>query len=402
MGISKRERWTEDDVLALPLGEHDYFERKSGALLVDTDFRNDLAKALSALSNSGGGHLILGVRDDGTFDGVPRFKGKKRISEWLEQIMPEMLSYPLQDFRVHEVERADPTAIPTEKVLIVIDVGDTSLAPHQSSVNKVYYYRVGGHSLPAPHFYLETLRGRDNYPGPAIVSAWFETVLNPLLNVLKYEQLYLAQGRWTWKSYPGSLTELKYLTARPHYTVSENQEQLLEQHLEIAILLEKHDKGIDTFRSQITKLYEAVMTSPELEGVYREKTSSAHLREIQSAFQYKLGKYDSEEEILSELFTSSDPAVHLDVLARHIVNNEADLGVGFTSTAPFWNTYRQEFFAVLSAPALANLKGQLEQAKEELVQLISSLIKLLTDTRRELAHRHRVPYQKSLGRGAEY
>jgi hypothetical protein len=38
----KRERWTEHDVAALPKGEHDYFDRKSGALLDSADFRKDL------------------------------------------------------------------------------------------------------------------------------------------------------------------------------------------------------------------------------------------------------------------------------------------------------------------------------------------------------------------------
>jgi hypothetical protein len=30
----KRENWTEGNVLALPSGEHDYFDRKSGRLLI--------------------------------------------------------------------------------------------------------------------------------------------------------------------------------------------------------------------------------------------------------------------------------------------------------------------------------------------------------------------------------
>lgn len=157
----KKERWTEAQVIALPAGEHDYFDRKSGALLVDCDFRLKCAKALSAFANSGGGHLILGVRDDGTIDGVaPYFRGRAGTREWMEQIIPELLNYPLEDFRVHEVEPDTPTTIPAGTVVVVIDVGDSALAPHQATPNKTYYYREGGHSKPAPHFYLETLRNR--------------------------------------------------------------------------------------------------------------------------------------------------------------------------------------------------------------------------------------------------
>jgi hypothetical protein len=157
----KRERWTELDVLALPSGEHDYFDRKSGALLVAKEFRLDMAKALSAFANSGGGHLVLGVRDDGTLDGVPAIaKGRTTTREWLEQTIPHMLNYPLEDFRVHEVESGTPSSIPTGKVVIVVDVGDSVIAPHQAADTRLYYYRERGHSKPASHFYLETLRNR--------------------------------------------------------------------------------------------------------------------------------------------------------------------------------------------------------------------------------------------------
>ena len=54
----KKEQWTEEEVLALPAGEHDYFERKSGLLFDDPAGRNKLydalAKAASAFANSGG------------------------------------------------------------------------------------------------------------------------------------------------------------------------------------------------------------------------------------------------------------------------------------------------------------------------------------------------------------
>jgi hypothetical protein len=46
----------------------------------------------------------------------------------------------------------------------VIDVGDSAAAPHQSKRDHIYYYRVGGRSVPAPHFYLELLRQRLTHP----------------------------------------------------------------------------------------------------------------------------------------------------------------------------------------------------------------------------------------------
>jgi hypothetical protein len=169
MAVLKRDRWTELDVVELPAGEHDYFERKSGDLFNKTDdLLGKLAKTVSALANSGGGHVILGVADDGTPDGVPPTygKGKQSTRDWLEQKIPNLMTYTLADFRVHVVERAEQSEIPVGRDVIVIDVGDSALAPHQCAYGgggaqkHVYYYRQAGRSDHAPHFYLELLRQR--------------------------------------------------------------------------------------------------------------------------------------------------------------------------------------------------------------------------------------------------
>lgn len=157
----KRERWTEADVLALPSEESDAFERKSGRILDDTEqFLRVISKAISAMANSGGGSIILGAEDNGILLGVDPVRGKENIRDWLEQKIPSLTSYPLSEFRVHTVERADLSSIPNDKVIIVIDVADSSLAPHQSVRDHLYYHRSGGRSVPAPHFYIELLRQR--------------------------------------------------------------------------------------------------------------------------------------------------------------------------------------------------------------------------------------------------
>jgi hypothetical protein len=92
LNIVKRENWTEAELYELPAEELDAFDRKSGRLLDDEDdFRNSLAKALSAFANSGGGSLILGVKDDGTPDGVLPVRGKTAIRDWVEQVVPHGL-----------------------------------------------------------------------------------------------------------------------------------------------------------------------------------------------------------------------------------------------------------------------------------------------------------------------
>lgn len=167
MNFVKHEKWTEADVDALPEGEHDFFDRKSGLLFLDNDkLLGTLAKAISAFANSGGGHLILGVDDNGVPDGVPTHQGRTAMKEWLEQKIPNLVSYPLSDFRVHVVVQSSNSRIPSGKQVLVVDVGDSALAPHQcadgggEAKKYFYYHRQAGRSEPAPHFYLELLRQR--------------------------------------------------------------------------------------------------------------------------------------------------------------------------------------------------------------------------------------------------
>jgi len=170
-----RQLWTEADVLALPVGEHDWFERKAGALYDLKDLggiRAGLAKASSAFANTGGGSLVLGIEDDSTtFDGLPPTHGSTPTREWIEQLVPNLVSYPLVEFRVHEVQPdSAATTIPSGRVVIVVDVGDSPTAPHQcdygggGAQKYMYYMRQGGHSVPAPHHIVELIRQRLTAP----------------------------------------------------------------------------------------------------------------------------------------------------------------------------------------------------------------------------------------------
>jgi hypothetical protein len=102
-----------------------------------------------------------------TFDGLPAMRGGTPIREWIEQMVPNLVAYQLQEFRVHEVV-PDPagSTIPAGQVVLVVDIGDSAAAPHQcdyassGSTKGIYYMRQGGHSVPAPHHYVELVRQR--------------------------------------------------------------------------------------------------------------------------------------------------------------------------------------------------------------------------------------------------
>lgn len=388
----KRDRWSEDDVLGLPSGELDYFDRKSGTILKDADFLKKLAKCVSAFANSGGGHLVIGIRDDGTLDGVPKiYKGRQSAKDWLEQIIPELVSYPLQDFRVHEVDPSTPTAIPADNVVIVVDIGDSESAPHQDTFSKIYYHRVGGHSVPAPHLYLEILRSREKYPSKEIVCAWRDSAINPLLSSIAVEQKYLEQSKWTWNRWHGP-KELRYVSDRSTY--SANQEQFLEAHSEIQALMDEHDKAVREVNRRYEALFRAIMESELLLDVYLKTTTSEALQSLKAMFYDELSNCNTDESIMHKIFPFSDKREdHLAVLAENIVNKAGDFNPGDRTTAPIWNTHKECFLELLDYKPIVDYWAAAQEARNELLQCVETLIGLLRSIRTELTRRHGVPVE---------
>jgi len=164
--------WDEEYILtSLPAGEFDWFEAK-GSQVVKPESKDKnrdlLSKAISAMANSGGGNLVLGIKqsggkwvvDDG---GIPDHVGRSTTREWLEDIIPNLVELPLLEFNVFAANRSINSTIAAGKDIFVIQVGDSSLAPHQASDN-VYYGRVGGKSKPLGHRMILDILNRRKYP----------------------------------------------------------------------------------------------------------------------------------------------------------------------------------------------------------------------------------------------
>lgn len=395
MAILKRERWHEKELSALPAGEHDYFDRKSGASVNDKHFEESLAKALSAFANTGGGHLILGVKNDGTIDGVPATRGKTLTREWLEQYAPNLLSYPLQDIRVHEVERDELSDIPEGMVVIVIDVGDSILAPHQTTKEKIYYYRVGSHSKPAPHFYLETLRGRQNFPGKKVARAWLDTVIRPLLGNLKREWDFLSAGKWTWSHIRGADLRGEYnkqinLMNQSQYYVSENQEQFVEYYRSLNELLDRHDREVETVNAAINDLLMAARDSDALRRAYEASTEPQALEKVRK----EEGTFSHDgtgQGTLRALLGGMNRDETFELLAKMIVAQVTRTG-GMT-IGPLWTVHREQFLAVLRDPHVDLMSRRAAAAGQRLLGTVDALTAELKETRRQLAMKHAEPFE---------
>ncbi len=152
---------TTDDLLQnIPLAEDDRWEFKSAALLKPSS-KNELLKVLSkqisAFANSGGGNLVFGLSDSRGIEPCEQRVGRQPMKDFLATMVEQSVEYPLRQFKVHRI----PFTGDDSNSMFVIEVDDSLAAPHQAKSDRVYYYRIDGHTKPAPHFHVELLRQRE-------------------------------------------------------------------------------------------------------------------------------------------------------------------------------------------------------------------------------------------------
>ena len=101
--------WTEQVLRALDTNEYSYQEFKSSKYMVadrgiGSDFHLGLSKQISAFANGAGGHLFIGIDDEGNIDGgvSTALKGGGTRA-WLEDIVSGLVMPNLRNYNVFEV-----------------------------------------------------------------------------------------------------------------------------------------------------------------------------------------------------------------------------------------------------------------------------------------------------------
>jgi hypothetical protein len=171
--------WKLADVLEQPRGEFDWLEVKgrmgldlSVERVKESDVRKQLTVAISALANTGGGLLIFGMHDpreawqvdDG---GVALYMKRPSTREWLEGIIPNIVDPPLRQFDVYAITDSQ---LADDRGIIIVEIGDSDLAPHQAEDNR-YYGRVVGKSRPLGHRLVTDILSRRRNPEIALALA---------------------------------------------------------------------------------------------------------------------------------------------------------------------------------------------------------------------------------------
>lgn len=155
-------KMTTDELLQIiPPTETAEWEFKAAAIFDPSNFgefkKQKLGKIVSSFANSGGGYLVLGKRNDvATFDPVRTHEGRTTMEDHLSLVISQSVTPHYRNFEIRRI----PISGKLNESVLVVEFFDSPAAPHQSVSDVNYFYRLPGHSVPAPHFHLELLRGR--------------------------------------------------------------------------------------------------------------------------------------------------------------------------------------------------------------------------------------------------
>lgn len=385
--------WTEDQILANS-EESFYFERKAGKLLAHSSFRLKLAKAISAFANSEGGTIALGVGDDGSFDGVEVFhKGNTATVEWLGDIVKNLVVPRAHAVHIKKVIPNAVSLIPEGKILITIDVEKSVFAPHQSTEENIYYYRVDKQSNVAPHNYIENLFFRSKFPGPKVADVWINSVINPILNIVANEKDRLENQYWGFdRSNPGTL---KCAMVMNKVSTSPNWEQFFQHNDEILASINEHDRLAQLLINKISDLFSSIVKSGESAYIYNNVTDLDYLNALRDANRtiswQRFEGCKSRTDFVIKLFNADDEAEY----GKHIVQcliNKVEIS-SEVSFAPLWNLYRKEFVEKFDGSFRTELEPIVFISKN-LIEIVDVLNEQLKSKRNELCLQYGLPFEQ--------
>ena len=387
--------WQESDVLSLitnRVRESLILEYKSCDALARADAKKrEISKDVSALANSAGGVIVYGVMEDrGTHE--PKdvdigYDPTDLSAEWLEQVINSNVQRRITGVRINTV---DLISTRPGKVLYVVYVPESNLAPHMAA-DKRFYKRFETQAVAMEEYEVRNLMRQEHYPSHAIVEAWRDVVINPLLGMLASEHAYLERKKWTWDVYGRELQELHHVGE--HSGFSGNHEEFLAEYPDLQAVLDDHDAAVDEVYLRCKTLFQEIRRSSYLLDIYLKTTTSAALQEVKAAYAQRLGQYETDEALLQALFgqtTSRDE--HLALLAQYIVNGTGDLPHNYT-THPFWNTHKDKFLVLPEYPPLSEYRVAADRARQQLLARGGTLIKMMKQIRSELSRQHGIPVE---------
>jgi hypothetical protein len=212
-------------------------------------------------------------------------------------------------------------------------------------------------------------------PSPLMVRAWFDTVLTPLIHGLGMELGAMKMGNLTWRYRDCRLVSLVPVKSHLVADAWPNWEQLLELHPELVPPVEAHDRALEQLAAEVRKYFAAVVNNPTLLQLLSESIESAMPS--------------------TEIFGAIPPEEYPCVVAEYIVNTIHRLP-SYYSTAAFWNTHQEEFFALRELSDIGPSWRATEEAAKSFEAILDDLLTTLRRFRNTLSLDANVPIFESL------
>ena len=217
--------------------------------------------------------------------------------------------------------------------------------------------------------------GQPEFAGQIVV-AWFESVINPMLNGLSLEKERLSKKSWTWQYIPGRLESIRYVGEMIPFGYEPNLEQFKKYYPVISENITFHDGQVAQLTVTCKSLQRAIVESGPLQEIFNSVTTAEALAEIGNS--------------LDDLFFGGDAAEGLGWIAQEIINGSGKIP-SYIGHSPLWNEHRDKFMQVLNHPQVSEAKALTDRAGEQLLQTVNRLIELLAETRDRLSLDYGVP-----------
>jgi hypothetical protein len=312
-------------------------------------------------------------------------KGQKFLSDCPERYRgAEQSTWPLEDQEfwtviVEEIPNEPPAVYP----YISGQEPDARLVlSHYDALpgGQVQLRVTGPHSI---RWISRSAFAFDEYPalegrvGPRIIRSWFDTVINAILERLKFEESLLERRDWTWRVPPCHLELLRPVREAPWQVNADNLEQFLSFYPNVEELIERHDRERSELEEACSALHNSLAMSRTFKGAY-EKAKADDSPTNQGTT------------INDALLRGSDEQ-HLDLLAQYVVNTADELP-GYYVYSPVWNKYSSSFLNALQDSAISSMRASAVEEGEKLLETVRDLITLLKETRARLSLWFDVPF----------
>lgn len=142
--------------------------------------KNEIAKDVTAMANSSGGIIVYGVSTDRRDKTLPRSREKiDPINiETFDRVVNTQTASPIKGIQKKVVPANNPESM-------VVFVPQSDEPPHQCLVDKKYYRRSLGESIPMEHYLIELYFGRRLGP---VLSLEVDLVKPVPLDKIEYEE----------------------------------------------------------------------------------------------------------------------------------------------------------------------------------------------------------------------